>query len=114
MKAVSIPGAVVLVISLVALETFSSLRAEAAPADDESVSAMMARIEGPQTPNRQGFDGLTLAELMAKARVPGASVAVIRDFQIHWAKGYGTADVTAGAPVTTDTLFQAASISKPV
>jgi CubicO group peptidase (beta-lactamase class C family) len=74
----------------------------------------MARIEGPQTPNRQGFDGLTLAQLMEKIRVPGVSVAVIKDFQIHWAKGYGTADVTAGAPVTTDTLFQAASISKPV
>jgi CubicO group peptidase (beta-lactamase class C family) len=75
---------------------------------------MMARIEGPQTPNRQGFDGLTLAQLMEKIRVPGVSVAVVKDFQIHWAKGYGTADVTAGAPVTTDTLFQAASISKAV
>ena len=74
---------------------------------------MMARIEGP-APNGQRFEGLTLAQVMEKVHVPGVSVAVIKDFQIHWAKGYGTADVTSGAPVTVDTLFQAASISKPV
>ena len=51
---------------------------------------------------------------MARFDVPGVSIAVIRDFQIHWAKGYGTADVASGTPVETTTLFQAASISKPV
>ena len=74
---------------------------------------MMARIEAKQVPDRQGFDGLTLAQLMERMRVPGVSIAVIKDFEIHWAKGYGIADVTAGAPVTPDTIFQAASISKP-
>jgi CubicO group peptidase (beta-lactamase class C family) len=39
---------------------------------------------------------------------------VIKDFKIHWAKGYGVADVETDAPVTTETMFQAASISKPV
>src|SRR5688572_3958447 len=83
-------------------------------ANDPAVAAMIARIEGAQVPNRQGYDGFTLAQLMEKARVPGMSIAVIKDFQIHWAKGYGQADVAAGTPVTVDTLFQAASISKPV
>ena len=46
--------------------------------------------------------------------MPGVSVAVIRGFEIHWAKGYGIADVETGAPVDTETMFQAASISKPV
>lgn len=82
-------------------------------AEDTSPAAMMARIEGRQVPDRQGFDGFTLQQLMEKMRVPGVSVAVIKDFEIHWAKGYGTADVTTGAPVTPDTIFQAASISKP-
>jgi CubicO group peptidase (beta-lactamase class C family) len=50
---------------------------------------------------------------MAALHVPGVSIAVIRDGKIEWAKGYGVASV-GGAPVTPETLFQAASISKPV
>ena len=33
---------------------------------------------------------------MAKYHVPGMSVAVIWDFEIHWAKGYGLAIMTNG------------------
>jgi CubicO group peptidase (beta-lactamase class C family) len=83
-------------------------------ADDSSPAAVMARIEGAQSPNRQGLDPLTLQQLMERFHVPGVSVAVIRDFEIHWAKGYGVADVESGARVDADALFQAASISKPV
>lgn len=71
-------------------------------------------IEGPQQPNRQGYDSFTLEELMARCGIPGVSIAVIQDFAIHWAKGYGIADVVTGAVVNVETLFQAASISKPV
>jgi CubicO group peptidase (beta-lactamase class C family) len=88
----------------------ASLVAQPAP----DVASLVARIEGPQTPNRQGLDALTLAEVMRRFRVPGVSVAVIKDFEIHWAKGYGVADAGSGRPVQTDTVFQAASISKPV
>lgn len=77
-------------------------------------AAMIARIEAPQVPDRQGLDALTLDQVMRRFRVPGVSVAVIKDFKIDWAKGYGVADVTSGRPVRTDTPFQAASISKPV
>jgi len=79
-----------------------------------SVSDAMVRVEAAQTPNRQGFDPFTLQEVMDKYHVPGLSIAVIRGFEIHWAKGYGIADVSTGARVENDTLFQAASISKPV
>ena len=50
----------------------------------------------------------------AEHHVAGVSIAVIRDAKIVWAKGYGIADVEPKQPVTTPTLFQAASISKPV
>ena len=75
---------------------------------------LIARIEARQSPNRQGLDPYTLQELMQKFRITGVSVAVIKDSAIHWAKGYGVADVDAGRPVEPDTMFQAASISKPV
>jgi CubicO group peptidase (beta-lactamase class C family) len=120
MTALSVRRAVLLVITLLLVTTLAALQFSSSPRttavaqDDGSAAAMMARIEGPQSPNGQRFDDLTLAQVMEKVQVPGVSVAVIKDFQVHWAKGYGTADVTAGAPVTIDTLFQAASISKPV
>lgn len=54
----------------------------------------------------------TIAEQMAKYNVNGMSIAVIHDFKIEWAKGYGWADVTEKKPMTTETLFEPGSISK--
>ena len=53
-------------------------------------------------------------EVLDKYHVPGASVAVFRNFRIEWARGYGLANVDTGQAVAPGTLFQAASISKPV
>ncbi len=86
------------------------------PAAQERTPVQYAAVvEGPQAAaGPDGLGALTLEELMKRFNVPGVSVAVIRDFQVHWAKGYGIADVETGAPVTAETMFQAASISKPV
>jgi CubicO group peptidase (beta-lactamase class C family) len=59
-------------------------------------------------------DSLAVPELMAQFKVPAVSVAVIRDFKIEWARAWGVTDTATGAAATVDTLFQAASISKPV
>jgi CubicO group peptidase (beta-lactamase class C family) len=55
---------------------------------------------------------MNLQERMAFYNVKGLSIAVVKDFKIAWARGYGWADEAAGKPVTPQTLFQAASISK--
>lgn len=75
---------------------------------------MIKLIEDPQTPNHEGFDAYSLRQLMERFRVPGLSIVVIKDFKIHWAQGWGVADIESGAVVTPETMFQAASISKPV
>lgn len=46
--------------------------------------------------------------------IPGASIAVASGGAIDWARGYGVADADTRAALTPDTVFQAASISKPV
>jgi CubicO group peptidase (beta-lactamase class C family) len=84
-------------------------------AQDRTVAEFITAIEGAQPRADSGSPGaLTIAELMRRFNVPGISVAVIRDFTIHWAQGYGIADVVTGASVDVETMFQAASISKPV
>jgi CubicO group peptidase (beta-lactamase class C family) len=55
-----------------------------------------------------------IERLMERHRVPGVSIAVINDFEIEWAKGYGILEAGGDEPVTTDTLFQAASVGKPL
>jgi CubicO group peptidase (beta-lactamase class C family) len=54
-----------------------------------------------------------LADRMAELKVPGVSIAVIRNGKIEWARGFGV-NRMGGPPVTPDTVFQAASISKAV
>jgi hypothetical protein len=61
--------------ALVALAAPATVRTDTDPA------ALIARIEGPQPGNQ-----FTLGEVMAKIGVPGVSVAVISDYNVHWAK----------------------------
>lgn len=56
----------------------------------------------------------SIEDRMKVLNVKGVSIAVIRNYEIEWAKGYGLADVASSRPVTADTLFLAGSISKPV
>lgn len=60
------------------------------------------------------FDPLQrrIEQLRQEHAIPGASAAVIENGTIVWAKGFGVADLASGRPVTTDTLFQAQSITK--
>ena len=59
------------------------------------------------TPLQQGIE-----TLLKEHDIPGASIAVIENGRIAWARGFGLADLARGRPVTADTLFQAQSITK--
>ena len=54
----------------------------------------------------------TITERMKFYKTPGVSIATINDFKIEWSKGYGKIDANTGSPVTTKTIFEAASTSK--
>lgn len=51
---------------------------------------------------------------MASHAVPGASLALINEGRMVWLGCYGLADVEDAVPVTDATVFEAASLSKPV
>jgi len=59
-------------------------------------------------------DPKTLTERMAHYGVPGVGIAVINDYQLEWAKGYGVLEAGGNERVTPDSLFHAGSIAKPV
>ncbi|MCB9838176.1 MAG: serine hydrolase [Phycisphaeraceae bacterium] len=61
-----------------------------------------------------GEPGWSLEERMAHYKVRAVSIAVIDNYEIVWAEAFGLADAEGGVPATTDTLFLAGSISKPV
>lgn len=58
-------------------------------------------------------DEVIVAE-MKKNHIPGLGIAVIQGGAVVREQGYGSTDKTGRQPVTASTLFQAASISKPI
>lgn len=83
---------------------------DAGPTPEEVAAGLLPAVvfegEAPQT--------FSVEARMAHYNVPGVSVAVLDGGEVAWARGWGAADMETGAPVTPETLFQAASISKPV
>jgi D-alanyl-D-alanine carboxypeptidase len=49
---------------------------------------------------------------MAKERIPGVSVGVVRDGKVVLAKGYGMANVELSVPATPDTVYELLSVTK--
>ena len=103
--------------SLLALSLLGAACASTTMPQGTSDSPAISRIENGLLPAivTKGEDAsMKLADRMAFHQVPGVSVAVINDGRIEWAKGYGILESGSARAVTTETLFHAASISKPV
>ncbi len=84
----------------------------------ETTEAAVARVTaglGPGTIVKgRAPVSFRLAERMEHYHVPGVSIAVVDGGRIAWARGFGVKEVGTADSVTAATLFQAASISKPV
>jgi CubicO group peptidase (beta-lactamase class C family) len=93
--------AVVLGAAVVGLPLFSPLlRAKREPAAHAVATIVQLEKDVP--------------DLMKKDGVPGLSMAVIRGGKTTWVHGFGTKEAKTDQPVTGDTVFEAASLSKPV
>lgn len=55
-----------------------------------------------------------IPELMQHTAIPGFSLALIQDAQLYWSQGFGLRHAASPHPVTPDTVFEAASLSKPL
>ncbi|MFT7776265.1 serine hydrolase [Roseateles sp.] len=98
-----------------ALCTLAIGAANAAPPDDDTEARIARVLAGLRPPVSFVGDGTwTLQERMKHYGVPGLTVTVIDRNGLAWTRVYGLADRELGLPVRPDTLFQAASISKPV
>jgi CubicO group peptidase (beta-lactamase class C family) len=54
-----------------------------------------------------------IPDFMEKARIPGLLVAIARDGKVVWHQGFGIKNATTSASVTNETIFEAASLTKP-
>lgn len=77
-------------------------------ADIEQLMRQALRIRGKPD------SAFGVMERMRYWHVPGMSLAVIDDFKIAFARGFGVTEFGGNTPVDTTTLFLAGSISKPV
>ena len=85
---------------LAGLAAFATACGAPAPAPSGAASAPAA------------FDA-RVQDLMASVQVPGLQLAIVRDGRVS-VRAYGLADAKAGTPVDENTVFEAASLGKPV
>ena len=72
---------------------------------------LVAAAQSASNPSLTGFDDYVVAT-MKQFKVPGVSVAIVRDGHIILSKGYGYRDIERQLPVTSKTLFAIGSVTK--
>ena len=82
-----------------------------APSPDQT-ETLLKTLDGGTVSNTELETSIT--ETMEKAGVTGLSCAIINDSEIVYQKAFGLKDAEAGTPNDEETIFAAASFSKPV
>lgn len=100
-------GAVCLALVLAACETPASLAKKRARLVESGLLRSVV-LKG-QRPEK-----LSLPSRLRFYRIPGASLAVMDRHGLEWARAYGLLDVSGGGPVSTQTLFRADALLRPI
>lgn len=80
----------------------SAVEAAAPAGSDGAVRAAVAKLPA------------YVRQVMKKTGVPGVAVAVVHENKLIYAEGFGVRSTVSGGVVTPETVFQVASVSKPV
>ncbi len=87
-------------------------------AGDDSEEPASASSPSSATHETSGEVTIRLAadipSTMERARIPGLQIALIADGEVVWEEGFGVVNAEGDEPVTVDTVFEAASLTKPV
>src|SRR5580700_8851364 len=96
----------------------AALACPAFSADAPKLEERIQRVENgllrPLSIAGRPVEKFKLSDRLKQCNTPGVSIAVIEHGAIAWARGFGVLDARKPWPVNVDTVFQAASISKPV
>jgi CubicO group peptidase (beta-lactamase class C family) len=96
--------------------TTTSIMATAPDIDQSAAPPTVSAVaipDGQIAEAVESLDGIA-EEALATTGVPGMAIAVVHDDEVVYAKGFGVRDTSTGDPVDVDTVFQIASLSKPV
>ncbi len=94
--------------------SLQSTTALAKESDDPHIAQVEAGLQTAVYLTGRPRTTYTLGARMNYYQVPAVSLAVIDNYRIAWARAYGYRDVATHASADATTLFQAASMSKPV
>jgi CubicO group peptidase (beta-lactamase class C family) len=99
---------------LLVLQPAASLAAVTTTAVDPHVARMERELQPQFYLTGRPRVTYTLSQRMKFYKVPAVSIAVIDNYRVAWTAAYGSRSVAAREPAEPATLFQAASMSKPV
>lgn len=94
----------------VAFLAFSLMACSRESAPDSSSRA--GRVSPPKEVVAAGMES-AVPELMKKAGIPGLSIAVLKEGRLAWSAAYGIKSALTKEPVDENTIFEAASLTKP-
>jgi len=100
-------------VAALAMAFAAAAQAAPSPADLKAIAAVETSLV-PAVHSADHPANPTLAERMAELHIPAVSIAVFENGRISWARAYGVAKAGEARPVTPETLFQAASMSKAI
>ena len=84
------------------------------PEEEARIQRVASSLQQQLVIEGRPIETTPLQERMDRLGVPAVSVAVIDDGELSWARAWGVVEAGGEQEVTTETIFQAGSVSKPV